>query len=65
MPEQLAAERANRKREDWDVEHIEPVPQPHAEELSAEVEELLAEIDELLEVDAQAFVDGFKQSGGQ
>lgn len=35
------------------------------EELLGDIDDLLDDIDEILESDAQAFVEGFQQKGGQ
>jgi ubiquitin-like protein Pup len=42
-----------------------PTDRPEVEELDSKTEELLDEIDRVLEENAQAFVGGFVQSGGQ
>ena len=39
--------------------------QSKGEKLKEAIDSILDEIDEVLESDAQAFVDGFKQKGGE
>jgi ubiquitin-like protein Pup len=42
-----------------------PAPSARKEALDAEVDDLLDEIDDVLEVNAEEFVRGFVQKGGQ
>jgi len=42
-----------------------PVPAPRAQDRDAEVDALLDEIDDVLETNAEQFVRGFVQKGGQ
>lgn len=42
-----------------------PVPAPQAQQRDAEVDALLEEIDEVLETNAESFVRGFVQKGGE
>jgi ubiquitin-like protein Pup len=55
------------RREDADpVDAPEPAPvAPAAQARDAEVDALLEEIDEVLESNAESFVRGFVQKGGQ
>ncbi|WP_407317960.1 ubiquitin-like protein Pup [Isoptericola halotolerans] len=61
-------ERINPQRDDRtpddDVEAPEPVA-PQTSDSDAEVDSLLEEIDEVLESNAESFVRGFVQKGGQ
>lgn len=60
-------ERINPQRDDRtpdDGDAPEPVA-PQASERDAEVDSLLEEIDEVLESNAESFVRGFVQKGGQ
>ena len=50
------------------AETVTDVPvaeQSKGEKLKEAIDSILDEIDEVLESDAQAFVDGFKQKGGE
>ena len=60
-------EKSQHRREDEDpAESPEPVPaMPAAQARDAEVDALLEEIDEVLESNAESFVRGFVQKGGQ
>ncbi|MFV2142806.1 MULTISPECIES: ubiquitin-like protein Pup [Isoptericola] len=61
-------ERINPQRDDRtpddDADAPEPVA-PQTSERDAEVDSLLEEIDEVLESNAESFVRGFVQKGGQ
>lgn len=55
-----------RRREDEDVPPpAPPAAQKQDEARTAEVDDLLAEIDGVLETNAEEFVHGFVQKGGQ
>lgn len=60
-------ERASRQTEDVEEEFVEEstdLKDRHAK-LSEDVDDVLDEIDEVLETDAESFVRGFVQKGGQ
>lgn len=61
-------ERVNPQHEDRapdDDAQTPPPAAPQATERDAEVDALLEEIDEVLETNAESFVRGFVQKGGQ
>jgi prokaryotic ubiquitin-like protein Pup len=62
-------ERASRQNETEDEGYVsgeeESDLKERQEKLSADVDDILDEIDEVLETDAEAFVRGFVQKGGQ
>ena len=60
-------DQTHRRREDEEPDPTpEPVPTaPAAQARDAEVDALLEEIDEVLESNAESFVRGFVQKGGQ
>ena len=53
--------------QDREPDEVEPTPAPTAaaQERDTEVDALLDEIDDVLEVNAESFVRGFVQKGGQ
>lgn len=53
------------RRDDEPDDAPEPVAAPAAQARDAEVDSLLEEIDEVLEQNAESFVRGFVQKGGQ
>ncbi len=60
-------ERASRQTEDVEEEFVDEstdLKDRHAK-LSEDVDDVLDEIDEVLETDAESFVRGFVQKGGQ
>jgi len=57
-------EHAKAHRSD-DEDAPEPAPVPAVQSRDAEVDSLLEEIDEVLESNAEQFVRGFVQKGGQ
>lgn len=64
------AEREQKKRQastrtEEVVEDDVAAPSDHGEKLKAELDELLDEIDEVLEDNAEEFVRGYVQKGGQ
>ena len=65
MSEQVQAQKATQTTQKPQEPTTEPVPQPEAHKLSQEASDLLDEIDELLEPNAQEFVEGFIQKGGE
>ncbi|EYR64628.1 ubiquitin [Actinotalea ferrariae CF5-4] len=59
-------EHVQRRREDEEPpESAPPAAAPSAQARDAEVDSLLEEIDEVLESNAESFVRGFVQKGGQ
>lgn len=65
MSGQIHAEKQSAKSEPEPVDSPEPVPQPSAHKLSSEIDDLLDEIDGVLETNAEEFVAGYVQKGGQ
>ena len=52
--------------QDREPDEVDPAPAPAAPQArDAEVDALLDEIDDVLEVNAESFVRGFVQKGGQ
>ena len=59
-------QRQHRRDDDEPADQPEPVPTaPVAQARDAEVDALLDEIDDVLESNAESFVRGFVQKGGQ
>jgi prokaryotic ubiquitin-like protein Pup len=58
-------EHARPQRRDEDEPEPTPAPAPAAQSQDTEVDALLEEIDEVLESNAEQFVRGFVQKGGQ
>ncbi|WP_250444778.1 ubiquitin-like protein Pup [Actinotalea sp. C106] len=59
-------QRQHRREDEEPADQPEPVPTaPAAQARDAEVDSLLEEIDEVLESNAESFVRGFVQKGGQ
>lgn len=59
-------DQVRRRRDDEEpTDAPEPVTAPAAQKNEAEVDSLLEEIDEVLESNAESFVRGFVQKGGQ
>lgn len=52
-------------KRDADPEEPEPLPAPVANTTTDDVDDLLDEIDDVLESNAETFVRGFVQKGGQ
>ncbi|WP_136519830.1 MULTISPECIES: ubiquitin-like protein Pup [Cellulomonas] len=63
----MAGQEHVRRREDDEPidEPGTPTPAPAAQDRDAEVDALLEEIDDVLESNAEQFVRGFVQKGGQ
>lgn len=53
------------QKQDRDDETSEPVQNASVQNRDAEVDSLLDEIDDVLETNAESFVRGFVQKGGQ
>lgn len=67
----MAQEQTNRDASQEDAEEV-PAPNPGApegqerrEKLNADIDAILDEIDDVLEVNAEEFVQGYVQQGGQ
>ena len=60
-------EQQSKKASDVSSDEVVETPQgdEHAQEVSAETDDILDEIDEVLESNAEDFVKGFIQKGGQ
>lgn len=63
MSEQTHA--TSQPHEDAESPPVEPVAQPEAQKVSNHAADMLDEIDAILEPNAQAFVEGFQQKGGE
>lgn len=64
MAERIQKQKSNAKQEQEVVEKVEPKTD-QAEELKADMDDLLDEIDGLLEENAEEFVRGYVQKGGE
>jgi ubiquitin-like protein Pup len=58
-------QRQHHRDEDEPTDLPEPTPAPTAQARDTEVDALLEEIDDVLESNAESFVRGFVQKGGQ
>lgn len=58
-------QRQHHRDEDEPADVPEPTPAPAAQARDTEVDALLEEIDDVLESNAESFVRGFVQKGGQ
>lgn len=58
-------QRQHHRDEDEPADLPEPTPAPAAQTRDTEVDALLEEIDDVLESNAESFVRGFVQKGGQ
>ena len=65
MAERELKKKAAPARQDEEVVDESTAPTEKGEELKAELDDLLDEIDEVLEVNAEEFVKGFIQKGGE
>lgn len=65
MPKQQLEKRSREAKAEEPAATSVKDTQTKNEELKAEIDELLDEIDEVLEVNAEAFVKGYVQRGGQ
>lgn len=65
MPEREQKRRTPSTRETEVVEEAAPAPARQGEKIKAELDDLLDEIDEVLEDNAEEFVRGYIQKGGQ
>ena len=66
MAESEQSSRKTRRAEDHELEEeLAPADTAHKAELDSEVDSLLDEIDDVLEVNAEDFVKGFVQKGGE
>lgn len=62
----MATEQHRSRRDDREPdEDVTPPPAPAPSGQTAEVDDLLDEIDDVLESNAESFVRGFVQKGGQ
>ena len=64
MAESEQSQRKVRRSEETDVE-LAPADSAHKAEIDSYVDSLLDEIDDVLEQNAEQFVRGFVQKGGQ
>ncbi len=65
MAEREQKRKATPARETEDVAEAAPAPSETGEKIKAELDELLDEIDDVLELNAEEFVRGYIQKGGQ
>jgi ubiquitin-like protein Pup len=65
MAERELKKKAAPSKQDAEVVEESTATSEKGEELKAELDDLLDEIDEVLEVNAEEFVKGFIQKGGQ
>jgi ubiquitin-like protein Pup len=65
MAERELKKKAAPAKQDTEVVEESAATTDKGDELKAELDDLLAEIDEVLEVNAEEFVKGFIQKGGQ
>lgn len=65
MPTQERPEHTDRPQEQVDEEPVVPPASARKEALDDDVDAILDEIDEVLEENAEEFVRGFVQKGGQ
>jgi ubiquitin-like protein Pup len=65
MAERELKKKAAPAKQDTEVVEESPAATEKGEELKAELDDLLDEIDEVLEVNAEEFVKGFIQKGGE
>jgi prokaryotic ubiquitin-like protein Pup len=65
MSGQEQERRQDRRPDEEPPEAPAPVPQARDQQREQEVDDLLAEIDDVLETNAEEFVHGFVQKGGQ
>lgn len=63
MAERTQKQKSTQKRKTEEVAEVAPAKSD--EEIKAETESILDEIDSVLEVNAEEFVKGFVQKGGQ
>jgi prokaryotic ubiquitin-like protein Pup len=64
MTERIQKTKTTTTREDVDVAETKPSTE-RGEALKADIDDLLDEIDEVLETNAEEFVKGYVQKGGQ
>lgn len=64
MPEQKKIQKTSTEKKQ-EVEEVQTTAGIDVEKLKEELDELLDEIDEVLEVNAEEFVKGYIQKGGQ
>jgi len=65
MAEREQKRKAAPARESDEVTEAPPAPSESGEKIKAELDELLDEIDDVLELNAEEFVRGYIQKGGQ
>ncbi len=65
MPEREQIKKTTTTRTDEETVQEAPATSERGEKLKAELDDLLDEIDEVLETNAEDFVKGYVQKGGQ
>lgn len=65
MTEQKQVKKTGTKRTDEEVEDVAPAGAEQGDKLREEMDDLLDEIDAVLENNAEDFVKGYVQKGGQ
>ena len=65
MAEREQVKKQTEKRDEAEVDEVAPATTEKGDKLKEEMDELLDEIDEVLESNAEDFVKGYVQKGGQ
>jgi prokaryotic ubiquitin-like protein Pup len=65
MAEREQIKKQSQKKDEEQVEEVEPSGSEQGEKLKAEMDDLLDEIDEVLDTNAEEFVKSYVQKGGE
>jgi ubiquitin-like protein Pup len=65
MAERELKKHSGTQRSEDTIEEVEPASTDRGEKLKAEIDDILDEIDDVLEDNAEEFVRGYVQKGGQ